>query len=148
MEIPRPIVIDSSVAVKWLSRENGSDKAMRILSHFQSGEITIYVVDFLFIEVANALLYKTSITVDYLQYAIGLMHRLKLVSVPQSPELLQLAAQIAIGSDVSIYDALPVALAVKLNAVCVTADEKTQYNRLQPKNYPIHLLNSIDEIGK
>ena len=42
--------------------------------------------------------------------------------------------------NVTFYDALPVAIAEKRKTVCKTADEKTQYKKLQPKGYPIELL--------
>jgi hypothetical protein len=37
-------------------------------------------------------------------------------------------------------DALPVAIAEQRQAVCITADEETQYRRLRTKGYPVELL--------
>jgi len=48
--------------------------------------------------------------------------------------------EIAYDGKVTFYDALPVAIAEHKKTVCITADEETQYRKLQPKNYPIELL--------
>jgi hypothetical protein len=41
------------------------------------------------------------------------------------------------GKKISI---LPVAIAENKKTICITADEDTQYKRLQPKRYPVELL--------
>ncbi len=48
--------------------------------------------------------------------------------------------EIAYVGKVTFYDALPVAIAEHKKNVCVTADEETQYKKLQIKGYPIELL--------
>jgi len=53
------------------------------------------------------------------------------------------AAEIAYDGDVTIYDALPVALAEMRGTVCVTGDVKTQFSRLSSKGYPVEPLSSL-----
>ena len=48
--------------------------------------------------------------------------------------------KIAYEVKVTFYDPLPVALAERRKAVCITADEANQYKKLQTKAYPIELL--------
>ena len=55
-------------------------------------------------------------------------------------DLVARAGEIAYDGKVTFYDALPVAVAEHKKTVCVTADEETQYRKLQIKGYPIELL--------
>ena len=57
-------------------------------------------------------------------------------------DMLRRSAEIAFDGGVTIYDALPVAVAEKNGTVCVTADERTQYSRLKEK-YPVRLLRNL-----
>ena len=56
--------------------------------------------------------------------------------------VLKRSAEIAFIGNVTIYDAVPVAVAEKNGTVCVTADEKTQYSRLA-EMCPVELLRSF-----
>ena len=47
---------------------------------------------------------------------------------------------IAFKGNVTVHDAIPVALAVLKRTKCITADQDTQYAKLKPKGYPIELL--------
>lgn len=55
-------------------------------------------------------------------------------------ELLSRASEIAFDGKITLYDALPVAVAEHRKTVCITADEETQYKNLSLKGYPIELL--------
>jgi len=59
---------------------------------------------------------------------------------PIDAQLMSRSSEIAFKGDVTIYDAIPVALADIRKTRCVTADKETQYARLKPKGYPIELL--------
>lgn len=140
METAPRIVIDSSVVVKWFSKEADSQKALDLLNRFQASEHTLCVSDLLFIEVTNALRYKPTLN-NSLVEIISILYDLNLESYPSTKQLLQSASEMASEADVSIYDAIPVALAEQLDTYCITSDKKTQYNRLAEKNYPIKLLD-------
>jgi predicted nucleic acid-binding protein len=140
METAPRIVIDSSVVVKWFSKEADSQKALDLLNRFQASEHTLCVSDLLFIEVTNALRYKPTLN-NSLVEIISILYDLNLELYPSTKKLLQSASEMAFEADVSIYDAIPVALAEQLDTYCITADKKTQYNRLTEKNYPIKLLD-------
>jgi hypothetical protein len=47
------------------------------------------------------------------------------------------AGEIVYDGKVTFNDALPVAIVEDKKTFCITADEETQYKKLQPKNYPI-----------
>ncbi len=66
--------------------------------------------------------------------------RLHLRQFPVDAALLGVASGIAFRGDVTIYDAVPVALARLTRMTCMTADKDIQYEKLRPKGYPIELL--------
>ena len=49
--------------------------------------------------------------------------------------------EIAVDGNVTVYDAVPVALAELKQTVCITADAQTQYKKLKHKGYPVTLLS-------
>ena len=63
-----------------------------------------------------------------------------LLTEKHSNKHVQKVVEIAYEAQIAFYDALPVAIAEYKKIVCVTADEETQYKKLQPKGYPIELL--------
>jgi predicted nucleic acid-binding protein len=48
-----PVVVDSSVAMKWFVPENHSADARRILTGYQAGELTFLAPDLIYVEVGN-----------------------------------------------------------------------------------------------
>jgi len=52
------VVIDSSIAVKWFSIEDATDKALILRNEYITGKRDLWVSDLLYHEVANALRYK------------------------------------------------------------------------------------------
>lgn len=104
------------------------------------GSIELSASELLFYEVANALGYKPDYDVERLKNAISQLFRLNLKVTPISEELLIRACEIAYDTDLTLYDALPAALAERQNTTCITADEETQYGKLHRRGYPIELL--------
>ena len=133
-------VQDSSVAVKWFSREEGSEGALALMEAHAGGRIELVVLELLFCEVANALRYNPRFDAGRLGDAIEQLFRLHMRIVPIDGELMRKAGEIAFDGKVTLYDALPVALAKMEGSTCVTADEGTKYARLKPNGYPIELL--------
>ncbi len=134
--------LDSSVVVKWFSEEEYTEKALEIRDKFVEGGVELIATPLLFCEVANALRYKPDLDVVKLKLAIESLFKLHMNVVELTENLLKRSAEIAFDAGVTIYDAVPVAAAEKHNAMCVTADEKTQYNRMKGK-YPVVLLRDV-----
>ena len=137
----KEVVVDSSVVVKWFSDESETDKAVQLRDHHAKGMRQLWVADLLYYEVANALRYKSSYDNEKLGAAIKSLFMLHLNIGHVDENILQNAAGIAYDGDVTLYDAIPVALADARGTVCVTADEETQYKRLSGRGYPIVLLS-------
>jgi len=134
------VVVDSSVAVKWFSEEETTDKALEFRDRHVSGSIAIWVSPSLYFEVVNALRFKPDYDAKKLSNAIGFLLNLHLRTASIDRKLLSRAGEIAYDGGVTVYDAAPVALAEAKKTFCVTADEDTQYMKLKPKGYPIRLL--------
>ena len=138
-------MIDSSVAVKWFSHEEDTDKALLVRNRHVKGTSRLWVSDLLYHEVANALRYKTSYDERKLNRAVESLFGLHLNSHPVDKVLLGKAASIAYKGNVTVYDAVPVALAQLRETVCITADEDTQYRKFKSHGYPIALLSNVQE---
>jgi len=134
------VVIDSSVAVKWFSREDGTEGAIWLRDEHVRRARDLWVSDLLYHEVANALRFKPNYGEKEQRIAIGSLFGLHLNTWPVDESLLQRASMIARDGDVTVYDAVPVALAETKRILCITADEQTQYKKLKGKGYPVELL--------
>ncbi len=133
-------VVDSSVAVKWYSEERETDKALELMDRHVKGTRRLWVTDLLYHEVANGLRYKPSYDEKKLNRAVADLLGLHLNTWPVDSILLSKAAPIAYKGDVTMYDAVPVALAQLRGTICITADEATQYKKLKRHGYPVALL--------
>lgn len=133
------VIIDSSVAVKWFSAEEDTDKALKLRDKQVNSEIELVATPLLICEVANALRYKPDFDYKKVIKATGSLYMLHLRIEAITEDLLIKGAEIAFDGNVTIYDAIPVALAELSGSICITADEKTQYMKLKRK-YPVKML--------
>ncbi len=138
----REVVIDSSVAVKWFSEEQSTAQALELRDSHVKGQLTLYTTPLVACELANALRYKPDYDNQKLVYAMNYFYNLHLYEAPIDATLLSRSSEIAFRGNVTIYDAIPVALAIMKKTNCLTADHDTQYAKLKPKGYPIELLGA------
>ena len=136
----REIVLDSSVVVKWLNSETKSVEALKLLDSYIQGTVELTISEILICEVGNALRYKPDFDTQKWKSALTQMFNLHMNMTYLNQDLAIRTGEIAYEGKVTFYDALPVAIAEHKKAICITADEETQYKKLQPKNYPIELL--------
>ncbi|HUK28408.1 MAG TPA: type II toxin-antitoxin system VapC family toxin [Candidatus Acidoferrales bacterium] len=136
----RILAIDSSIAVKWFSEEDKTAEALALRDSHIDGQLTILTTQLLSCEVANALRFKPGYDHKQLSDALKNLLKLHLLENRIDLTLLSRSAEIAFKCNVTIYDAIPVAVAVLNKTKCVTADRDTQYSRIKPNNYPIELL--------
>ena len=120
------LVVDASVALKWVVTEAGSDEAGALLTDMVDGAVTLVAPEHLLGEVANglrkrvaqrALLAADAVAALDAVIALGL----ELVSGPDR-WLRCLRGALAWG--VTTYDALYVLLALDLDAELITADAR------------------------
>lgn len=87
----------------------------------------------------NALRYKPDYNVSKLKKSADALLNLHMYVEIIDNDILKRSSEIAFDAGVTIYDAIPVAVAEKHKTICLTADKRTQYNKMKDK-YPIKLL--------
>ena len=116
-----PLVVDASVAVKWLVKEDGSDRAEALKAE------DLHAPSLIRIEVANVL--RTLATSGRLKDAEALQALDLLLDAPvrlyePTDALMRGALAFALRLRHPIYDCLYLALAVELGTRLVTADRR------------------------
>lgn len=118
----KDLVIDCSVAAKWLFREKGSKQAEHILRQFSS----FLVPDLFFIEmdaVISKKVRKKELSTKKASDKNKKVRELSLKIVKYA-KVNRLAFDIAISLPVTLYDATYVASAIENEAVLYTADQR------------------------
>jgi len=136
----REVVLDSSVVIKWFSTETKSVEALKLLDSYIQGTNELTVSEILFCEVGNALRYKPDYDIQKWKTALTQLFNLHMNLTHLNENLTTRTGEIAYEGKITFYDALPVAIAENKKTICITADEQTQYKKLQPKGYPVELL--------
>lgn len=114
------VVVDASIATKWLTPEEGTEVAQALLG---TGDV-LYAPDLIYAEVASALAKKErrgEIGRDLIVEALAALVALPLDTTP-SKDLILRAAALAIESGLTVYDCHYLALARHLGASLATAD--------------------------
>lgn len=117
-----PVVVDSSVAVKWFVPETLSEAASRLLD----GSFELWAPDLLVAEVGNTLWKKVAraeLAVEEARAVLAAFAQVPLTLV-SSKGLIEAALEIAAAYRRTVYDSLYLALAVACDCVLVTADDR------------------------
>ena len=127
MKKRRGLVIDSSVAVKWLNKQDETflEQADKILKDVQEEKAYIVMPELAKYEVGNALLYKQT----PLQNTLGSLatyYSIPIQFVPQDQRQAQDTARIAYENQVTFYDATFLSLAKEQKAELITDNPKHQ----------------------
>lgn len=119
----RPLVVDSSIALKWLKPQGEEHvaAAMALLDEHQSGATVLHAPGHLLLEVTNALWSHRASTAQITR-AIRLLHQLHIAFVEPDDDLLTRAAALAVDHRITAYDATFAALALRLGCELVTDD--------------------------
>lgn len=115
------LVVDASVAIKWVVHEAGHEEAVRV-----SRAERIAAPDFAAVEVANVLWRKVrlkELTVEQAEAALQFVRDAYAQLVP-ADALLDRAFSIAFEIDHPVYDCLYVACAERLGCDLLTADRR------------------------
>jgi predicted nucleic acid-binding protein len=141
-------VVDASVAAKWFLPPSGeplADEALRLLDGYAQGRLRFAVPDLFWAECAN-ILWKAVRQGRWTRSAAEeAVLALQARSFPPTPslELLDDAFSIATTFDRTVYDCMYVALAVRMKADLVTADERLA-NALAA-HMPVKWLGSVQK---
>jgi predicted nucleic acid-binding protein len=124
------LVIDTSVAIKWVVQEPETPQALALRRH------RLFAPDLLIAECANVLWKKVrrnELTAYEAQFAARLLERADVELAPMR-HLLEPATALAVVLDHPAYDCIYLALAESLACDFVTADQKLQA-KPQPAGY-------------
>jgi predicted nucleic acid-binding protein len=116
------LVIDASVAIKWVVMESGHSFARELLD----GRDELHAPDLVLVETANVLwkkMRRKEINFDHASAAIDALPRL-FDSLSAPGPLLARAMELSAEMDHPIYDCLYLACAENLRATFVTADDR------------------------
>lgn len=118
-----PVVVDSSVAVKWFTEpsERGAAEAFALLDKHRDRELMLVAPTHLRLEVLNALRFS-GLTADERMAVSRDLEDFGLEWVETSAGVASEAAGVALAHSLTIYDAVFVAVALALDAELVTAD--------------------------
>lgn len=79
-------VIDASVAIKWFSEEEFTDKAIEIRDNFYKGTVELAAPDLILYEVSNALRFNPNFNEEDVIEAVNSLFDMGLASSYQLPE--------------------------------------------------------------
>lgn len=121
------LVIDSSVAVKWLNNQDELFviQADKILKDVQKEKACIIMPELAKYEIANALLHKKMLLPNTLG-SLATFYSIPIEFIPQDQKQTQSAIEIAYANKITFYDASFMALAKERKAKLVTDNTKHQ----------------------
>ena len=120
-------VVDASVAVKWLIPEEHSECAMKLLDGWLNEGLELNAPELLRLEVTSALtkyVERRVIDAEKAQEGFEIFREIMLSYVEVDLPLIEEALEASIVSGLSIYDAVYVTLAKRLEATLITADRR------------------------
>ncbi|HEX5043606.1 MAG TPA: type II toxin-antitoxin system VapC family toxin [Candidatus Polarisedimenticolaceae bacterium] len=118
-------VLDASVAVKWFTRHEEPDRktALLLRNMHQKGQCTLVLPESGLLEILNAVRYSGGAGEGDILEAADLLRKLHLEILSLDWSLLREAVVVAWATKITLYDALYVALAERLQCLLLTADE-------------------------
>jgi predicted nucleic acid-binding protein len=120
----KPLVVDTSVIVKWFLPEEDSEQALLLRDSYLEGSLALIAPDLMLSELANVLWKRRDlIDKDTSLLMLGDLLALGIDIVP-SEGLVALAYSLAWQYDRTVYDSLYLALAKSKNCRMITADER------------------------
>jgi len=117
-------VVDTSVAVKWFSREDGAESALAVRKAAFEGRCRLEAPDLLLYELANALRFNPNFDGRDVKLAVRSVEDMGIVLHAPQGGLLSRAIDLAYRYRITAYDGCFLALSVILGTPLVTADAK------------------------
>ena len=137
----KALIVDASVVVKWFTKEEDKEKAVKIRDDFVNGNIEIVFPDLILYEIANALRYNPNFNSDDVNSAIESLLDMEIdIVVPQSSTLKK-AIEISFERNLTIYDSFYIALASEIDYGFVTSDEQL-YKKVKDLGF-VYLLGEM-----
>lgn len=119
-------VVDTSVALKWFSKEKDSEKADKLLKTLESKQIEIYLPELAKYELGNALFKGKRLSYVQARAILETLYMLPLNFVAEDFKLAKTSYRLAEKLNITYYDACFLALAKIRKIPLITANPKHQ----------------------
>jgi predicted nucleic acid-binding protein len=117
-------VVDASIAVKWLSEEEGTQAALKLREEYIEGTLILSAPDLLIYELANALRFKPDFNDEKVSRAVADILDLQIDLITPSRELIEKSTEAAYLYGATVYDSCYLALGELLGVEVYTSDKK------------------------
>jgi predicted nucleic acid-binding protein len=124
--LPETLVVDCSVAAKWVLHEAGHVQALQLLHEERLGRVALVAPDLLLTEFASLIAKRTrrkQIPPDQADHSFNLMQQSAPVLFDTRP-LVGAALNLAGDHHLSLWDCVYLALAIALDCPMITADRR------------------------
>ena len=124
--MPETLVVDCSVAAKWVLAEPGSTDASELLDSDRSGKVSLIAPDLLLAEFASLIakrVRRSLMQSNEASHAFQLMKASAPILFETFP-LLERALDLALQNHMSLWDCVYLALAIDQNCSFITADRR------------------------
>ena len=141
--MPKRVVIDANVLVKWFIPEDYSDFATMIMHDHLYGRVTVIAPSYAILEFANTLrkyVVRGILSESDAISAFKLLEKMEVEYVPITFDVVREALSYAFEKGITVYDACYVLLAKKYGVEMYTADEKL-LKRLREKEENVKHIN-------
>ncbi len=138
-------ILDTSVVIKWLHRENEEDvdKALLLREAYLHGALDVSIPDLLIYEFSNFLRYRSGLKpAEIMDLARGFWS-FGFNVYPVTEAMTQSMLELALEHEISVYDAAFVALANRLSSSLVTAD-RALYKKVRDRHAVMLLADIIE----
>ncbi len=132
-----PVVVDTSIAVKWYLPEKGSEEAARLRTAWETAGSPILMPELVRAEFANAIWSHKQLRPEEKKEIVSSFLDMPFEILPVGTELVEKALELAIERDATVYDCIYLALAIFSSSRLVTAD--AQFAK-KAQGYPVDLL--------
>jgi predicted nucleic acid-binding protein len=126
-------VLDASVVAKWYKEESGTPEALELKEGYVRGDFGIVVPDLIIYELANCIRYSPGSDENDVSDIVGNFTDLVMDIVVPSVYLIDSATGLSYKYNVTVYDAVYLALARAVGAELITADKKF-YERIKEEH--------------
>jgi predicted nucleic acid-binding protein len=122
------VVVDTSVIIKWLNQDNEDyiEQADKVLKDAELNKIIIIAPELAKYEVGNVLLMGKHLSVDQATSVLSQFYKLPISFIEDNPVVAEQTVSLAIGENVTYYDASFMSLASQYEAVLITDNIKDQ----------------------
>jgi predicted nucleic acid-binding protein len=132
-----PVVVDTSIAVKWYLPEKGSQEASRLRMEWERAGAPIMMPELVRAEFANAIWSSRQLRPEEKKRIVFQFLDMPFEIMPMERELIQKALELALEMDATVYDCIYLALAIFAGGRLITADG--QFAK-KAQGYPVEVL--------